>query len=202
MKLHKRHLLLALFVLLMLCVYWVTSNCTVLRMISHTSSALHAGTSVPPVENRLLPCTPQDYAQRLNDLMAEATLPYRLPAQPLVIEGDLHDSMTLQFGNDSTLIVLVDKASQQVASITLIINGNLSGDTDASALLTTAAVAAAAVPDTSLSALTTVVAKLVDSYQRGATHAEQTLGELQLRYDRVPFQAGIWFWIEPSPPKI
>lgn len=149
------------------------------------------------IEKAFLPCTPQDYAQRLNALMEEATLPYRLPDTPEVEIGDVHDSMTLQLDNHNTLIVLVDKASQRVASITLIVNGDQSADSDASVLLTTAAVAAAAMPGKSLSTLTPVVAKLVASYQAGSNAAEQDLDNVRIRYDRVPSQAGAWFWIEP-----
>ncbi|MFT4190754.1 MAG: hypothetical protein QM617_04415 [Comamonas sp.] len=151
-----------------------------------------------PVDNPLLPLTPQDYAQRLNTLMEEATLPYRLPSRTVVDPGDVHDSMTLQLDNHNTLIVLVDKAQQKVASVTLIINGDQSADSDASVLLTTAAVAAAALPQTALSTLTPVVAKLVNSYQNGAQNAQQVFGDIRIRYDRVPSQAGAWFWVEPQ----
>jgi len=151
-----------------------------------------------PIEKAFLPCTPQDYAQRLNILMEEATLPYRLPAQPEVEIGEIHDSMTLALDNHNTLIVLVDKNSLRVASITLIVNGDQSADSDASVLLTTAAVAAAAMPGKSLSTLTPLVARLVASYQGGAQSAEQTLDGVRIRYDRVPSQAAAWFWIEPA----
>lgn len=151
-----------------------------------------------PIEKPFLPCTPQDYAQRLNVLMAEATLPYRLPSQAVVAPGGVHDSMTLQLDNHNTLIVLVDKASQRVASVTLIINGDQSADSDASVLLTTAAVAAAAMPGKSLNTLTPILAKLMASYQGGANQAEEVIDGVRIRYDRVPSQAGAWFWIEPA----
>jgi hypothetical protein len=197
MKLNRRHTSLVVLALLLCLTFWLLHSRRPAPSMVSLESTLEAAGTATLIEKPLLPCTPQDYAQRLNLLMAEATLPYRLPEKTMVLQGDLHDSMTLQLDNDNTLIVLVDKASQRVASITLIINGGPSADSDASVLLTTAAVAAAAIPGSSLNTLTPVVAKLVSSYQNGADHAEQVIDKLLLRYDRVPSQAGVWFWIEP-----
>lgn len=165
----------------------------------HQAQLQQAVQAAPPViEKALLPCSPQDYAQRLNQLMEEATLSYRLPPQATIDHGDVHDSMTLVLDNHNTLIVLIDKPSQRVASVTLIVNGDQSADSDASVLLTAAAVAAAVFPDQDLSTLTPVVARLVASYQGGADSAEQLFKGVRIRYDRVPSQAGAWFWVEPA----